>query len=779
MLSSFGTLSLDQNTFIAWGSILVEKGFARFYEGWSDYLPGYLYILWLLGKIQSLNIIPTVILYKLPAIISDIFIGLIIYLVVKRIKNEKWALASSALFLFNPAVLGNSTFWGQSDSVTALFALLALFLLDKSLLFSSIFLSLGTLVKPQGGFIAPLLFFLMIKNKWKAGRVVSYILVSLSIFVLGFLPFANGKEIFQFIFERLSVTYNQYPYTSINAFNFWALSGLWQSETVYFFSKYIGLVLTLIVSGIAIFIAFKKEDHKYLSAGIILISSFLFLTRMHERHLLALFPFLSISVGLNPLFIFPYITLSATYIANLLYSYKWITENFLTIFSDTQIKIITAANLLSLVFILVNSFIKTRENIFSNLESLVRSKGSWVEFEKVNIGKRAVILLLSVVILFSLVSRLVFLSSPDKEYFDEVYHVFTARRILNGDPKAWEWWNTPPEGFAYEWTHPPLAKLGMALGMKIFGENSFGWRFPGAILGVGSVIMVFFITKEIFKDDLTGILSSSIFALDGLPLVMSRIGMNDGYFLFFILLALLAFLKNKYFFSSLAFGLALASKWSAIWAIPIFIAAHFAFRKKFKINYFWYLLIPPLIYLSSYIPMFLSGHSGDQFIEVQKQMWWYHTNLKAEHSYSSSWWSWPFLGRPIYLYTSDESAGMVARIYAMGNPIVFWFGLFAIGLMAFQGLIKRNLRVIFIVFSYLTFFVPWALSPRIMFLYHYLPSIPFLAIAGGFILRKYKYFIFPVISLSLVLFTYLYPHLVGMKVPFWLDSSYYWFPSWR
>ena len=56
------------------------------------------------------------------------------------------------------------------------------------------------------------------------------------------------------------------------------------------------------------------------------------------------------------------------------------------------------------------------------------------------------------------------------------------KKCSKANPAAWEWWNTPPAGFAYEWTHPPLAKLGMVLGLKILGNSPTGWRFPGAIL---------------------------------------------------------------------------------------------------------------------------------------------------------------------------------------------------------------------------------------------------------------------------------------------------------
>src|SRR3989338_3933898 len=103
------------------------------------------------------------------------------------------------------------------------------------------------------------------------------------------------------------------------------------------------------------------------------------------------------------------------------------------------------------------------------------------------------------ILLLALFTRFWRLDTPNTYYFDEVYHAFTAKEMLAGNPAAWEFWNTPPAGFAYEWTHPPLAKLFMALGMMIYGVGPFGWRFFGALAGVGIIIAVYLISLKLFK----------------------------------------------------------------------------------------------------------------------------------------------------------------------------------------------------------------------------------------------------------------------------------------
>ncbi len=764
---------------------MFQDGFKSFYTSWSDYLPGYPYILWLLGRINSFGIIPENLLYKLPAILCDVITGFLIYKIVAKSKGEKLGLIGAALYIFNPAIISNSTLWGQVDSFTALTAMLTIYLLPSNLILSAVSLSMGTLIKPQTAFIFPVVLFVMLKNKNTFVDLLKYTLVGLLVFVAAFIPFWNQSSLLTFIYNRIGLSLNQYPYTSVNAFNFWGLFGSWKPDMFYYqFSGYLVVLIAVLFLANKLW---KTKNAQYFLMSFIFAASFVFFTRIHERHLLPVFAPLAVAAVENPLLLPIYIGFSLTYIANLYYAYFWITDNFKEVFSGLFVKFLEIVNvglILSVFYILAKRLTIEWKKFALVLKNFKNSKNGTKRIDyklpKVSITKKSSKIILYLILTFAFATRVFTLGSPPETYFDEVYHAFTAKVILSPDvAKAWEWWNTPPDGFAYEWTHPPLAKLGMALGMILFGQNSFGWRIPGALLGVGSVLLVYLLAREIFKDEGVGLLSAATFSLEGLALVMSRIGMNDSYILFFALLSLYLYLKDRNFLSALSFGLALASKWSAIWAVPIFGVIFLSYRKKMNWSYVWFLLLPFAIYLLSYFDMFLTGHNLGIWWEMQKQMWWYHTGLRATHPYTSQWWTWPFLVRPIYLYTSDEIGGTVSRIYAFGNPLVFWSGVVSVTTCLVLSYIEKNKKLGLIVFSYLIFFVPWALSPRIMFLYHYLPSIPFLAIATGYILRRYPklipYFFVP----AILLFVYFYPHYTGLRIPLWLDQSYYWVSSWR
>ena len=432
------------------------------------------------------------------------------------------------------------------------------------------------------------------------------------------------------------------------------------------------------------------------------------------------------------------------------------------------------------------------------------------------------------ILLLAFFTRFWRLGIPDTYHFDEVYHAFTAKEMLLGNPAAWEFWNTPPAGFAYEWTHPPLAKLFMAGGMIIFGMNPFGWRFFGALAGVGIIFLVYHLCKKLFHSQFVALTASLLLIFESLLFVQSRIGMNDAYFIFFILLSLWFLLCRRFSLSGLFWGFSLASKWTALYAI--FIYAFFfiheylqkprserqEFIKKMIIaGPIFFGLVPFIIYLLSYTPFFfvsdpgISEHidrqSGVVKIEqslcrpilsydfcdklaivwnVNQQMYWYHTRLKATHSYQSLWYTWPLDLRPVYYYVGNFG-DKIAQIYALGNPAIFWPGILAVVLAIYQLIKKPTFALGLILTAYLGFWLPWSLSPRIMFLYHYTPSVIFLAILLAIVLKNLwvlktgKVLVLGYLLLVIATFIYFYPHVAAVPVSTTFNDSYFWLNTWR
>src|SRR3990170_7104329 len=146
-----------------------------------------------------------------------------------------------------------------------------------------------------------------------------------------------------------------------------------------------------------------------------------------------------------------------------------------------------------------------------------------------------------VICLFLIFSPLFFynLDGTSLVDFDEAWYAEIARNILvHRQPFLLSF-----NGVSY-WDHPPLGFILIAISFLIFGINEFTARFPSALLGFLSVILLYFIGQNLFNR-IVGI-GAGLMLLSSVWFVFrSRSGNFDTVFLFFYLLTFYSALKVK------------------------------------------------------------------------------------------------------------------------------------------------------------------------------------------------------------------------------------------
>lgn len=423
--------------------------------------------------------------------------------------------------------------------------------------------------------------------------------------------------------------------------------------------------------------------------------------------------------------------------------------------------------------------------------------------------------LLVVILAFAFFTRMFQLHQPETYVFDEVYHAVTAKLIARHDPWAYEWWNPPVEpNTAVDWLHPPLAKLTQASSMLLLGENPIGWRMSSVIFGVGVIWLTYAVAERLFKNKSISLLSAFLAACDGLLLVQSRVAMNDIHVTFFILLTLWLYLAyrqqrslKRVVLVGLAAGLAVSSKWSGLFIIGGVVILELlqsikvpALRWTLPKFLLAVILIPAMIYVASYSQMFIQGKAPSHLQELHRQIWWYQTNLSATHSYQSRPWQWFLNLRPVWYSVQYQENGLRGNIYALGNPLLLWLGAAsAIGTVGYLGWNWKNrtLRntpvmqsLMIAVIMYAVVWLPWQLSPRIMFFYHYTPAVPLLCILLAYWLvrlagyKPWQTWSAPVaaalVCLIFATFWLFYPHWTGIAVPVsFAEQWYFLLNSWK
>lgn len=399
-------------------------------------------------------------------------------------------------------------------------------------------------------------------------------------------------------------------------------------------------------------------------------------------------------------------------------------------------------------------------------------------------------------------------------YFDEIYHGRTAYENIKNI-------------YPYEITHPPLGKIIISLGIRIFGMTPFGYRFMGAFFGVLMLLPLYILLKNMFGKTKVAMCGTLLFAFEFMHFTQTRIATIDTYGVFFTLLSFLfmwrwmtapytAKLRTTWldlFLCGLSFGLGCACKWTVLYA-GVGLAALWLLRAIMKyravglghygrellgtigLSVLFFIVIPVIIYCLSYIPyglalgykmpgMLTDGNYYKLIWDNQVYMLTYHNGVNQTHPYSSRWYQWLFDVRPI-LYYLRYNGETKSAFGAFNSPLISWAGLAALISIVFAFWKRRKPQAVLIWAGYLCQFLPWVIITRTTFAYHYFGCILFLTIAISFVFdelierrSKNDKLVYAFTGLNTALFVLFYPVLSGVEasVQFCLNVLK-WFPSW-
>ncbi len=377
---------------------------------------------------------------------------------------------------------------------------------------------------------------------------------------------------------------------------------------------------------------------------------------------------------------------------------------------------------------------------------------------------------LIILTLAALITRVWDLFTPAAVVFDEVYF-----KVYAGDYLTGSYYFDP---------HPPLGKLllGAWAWLTHIDPAALTGNGPAVQLRVlpalagALIIPVFYLfLRQLGASKRISTLGASLLLLDNALLVESRFILVDSILILFGLSAVTCFLAARKHTgrlrialicaSALLAGLAASTKWTGltalgliglIWTIDQVRGATVSTSKRL-VEGLLFIIIPLLVYLSVFwvhfslltktgqgdafmSPKFQSTLIGnpsynpttpmsflDKFVDLNHAMVQSEASLKnATHPYSSKWYTWPLMLRPIYYWQgSTLPDGTQSNIYLLGNPVVWW-GILAIiiaGLLASAKALRRlypfRFALIILVTGYALNFLPFSRIVRIMFLYHY------------------------------------------------------------
>ena len=425
------------------------------------------------------------------------------------------------------------------------------------------------------------------------------------------------------------------------------------------------------------------------------------------------------------------------------------------------------------------------------------------------------------VALFAGALRFFNLGRPERIYFDETYYATDAfalwrfgyehetldnsdTMLAEGDPNIF----TGTGDFI---VHPPVGKWMIALGdwlwtLMPFGSavSPEGWRVASALAGMISVLILVRLATRMTRSILLGCTAGLILALDGLHFTLSRIAMVDIFLTLWILAGFTCLVIDRdktrerlvrlveagvdvttvgwlgmrwwRLAAGLCFGLAVGTKWSALFFIAAFglltVAWDYGARRSVgqrRVFGRWLgidavpaflqtVVVAGIVYLVSwsgwlftrggYNRDFADGLAPDRLpnllatplealwslIDYHGRMMNFHSNLTSDHTYISAPWEWLIMRTPVMFHYNGQAVGCdtgscVTSVVSIGTPVIWWVSIIAMVVMLGWWITFRDWRAGAVLLGVAAGWLPWFAYPdRPMFLFYALPFLPFLVL---------------------------------------------------
>jgi dolichyl-phosphate-mannose-protein mannosyltransferase len=388
-------------------------------------------------------------------------------------------------------------------------------------------------------------------------------------------------------------------------------------------------------------------------------------------------------------------------------------------------------------------------------------------------GRRNIVACILLLLILGSLTRGILFGYPSEVVFDEFHFGKFIKAYQTGE-------------YFFD-IHPPLGRLlivGLAnstgtkidegfgaIGEKIAPEHIWVLRIIPVLAGILLPVIIFGLCLVLGLSVSGSLLAALLMIFENSLLVQARFMLFDEMLLSFGFGALLLYWLSRrrqstwlFAAAAIAAGCALSIKWTGLSFAGLIglcelyrVAQKRINVKKFFIHCVILVIGAALVYITSFaihFALLTKPGEGDAFMTqgfLEKSFWGKFTELNhvmlsansqdLTHQYGSKWYTWPLMKRPIFYWQHIDDTGE-ARIYFLGNPIVYWGGSVAVLILLFGALNRRELfltrKNYFILLGFFANLLPFIFIGRVMFLYHYLSALVFSIIALVYLIDKIK-----------------------------------------
>lgn len=327
--------------------------------------------------------------------------------------------------------------------------------------------------------------------------------------------------------------------------------------------------------------------------------------------------------------------------------------------------------------------------------------------------ERCILLLLA---LFTLLLHLSIIAHDSGFIFDEIHYVPEANSIIDNGELV------NPE-------HPSLAKLFIASGTYILGDNPWGWRIFPVLFSVVSVVLFYLVSRRL-TDSRVAFVATFLFILENLVFIHSGIAVLEVFWFTFMLLAFLLYLNGRYALSGISFALCALSKMTGVLGIVVVVVHWFAVRnrgRRYAFRSVGLLILSSLVGFLVLLP-FLEYAATREWLNPIDRIYDIALSISVTRGIqppeqlimASFPWEWVLLP----MTWKDASLG---HHLLMISPSVWFLIIPSMAYVLYRYLKTHSTSMLFLLLWFTGMYILWIpiaiITDRVMYLYYFYPAI--------------------------------------------------------
>jgi dolichyl-phosphate-mannose-protein mannosyltransferase len=328
---------------------------------------------------------------------------------------------------------------------------------------------------------------------------------------------------------------------------------------------------------------------------------------------------------------------------------------------------------------------------------------------------------LCLLVLATLVLHFVVIASPPELILDENHYIPDARNIIENQKTLRD-------------EHPPLGKLFFVAGLKLFGDNPWGWRFFPVIFGTATVVLFYFLCRRLEMSRNAASIATFLLALENMSFVQAGVAMLDVYCLTLMVASFLLYVSRKYWSAGVAVGLSALAKLNGALAAPALFIHWLGHRPG---RSWWFALtvvMAPLAFigLMALFDWAIVGDFSalvDPFSRVKTMMSLSSslTFATVDHPNASRPWEWLIYYQPMsFWYQPHYLSAISPSVWALVIP--------TFGYMIYRA-VKGSQAGLFGVAWFASTYLVWIplslITDRVSYIYYFYPSVGAICLGLG------------------------------------------------